>query len=365
MTKLHLGLGLLLGGLLAWGCSSTSSGGTGTFAQSTGPGVGLGTGGTPGLGAGGNGPGLASGGMTGPDGTVVFRAHATGCDANNNCAKCITLVSLGAPASKSYGTGNDSTTEFESWLTNTSNAAVTFVNAKVALTADFLNQYDVVLLQDLRAWGTFTPDEIATFQAWIEGGGGVIALSGYFSDGSAEIVPTNQLLAGTGLSLMPTEVPGQTCDVSSSTLCPNSKASASAKCYCWANSLPITQFTPGTPFAANVAAVGSFRGRQVNPGDPANVVANYLGSPVAAYKPVGTGKVFVFGDEWITYTSQWLSGGQPTTDPYNPCWDEVAATSCLAGHVFQVKQFWYNSIVNVSPPSQCNFKIVDEGVILL
>ena len=91
MTKLHLGLGLLLGGLLAWGCSSTSTG-TGAFAQSTGPGVGLGTGGTPGLGAGrgngvGAGPGLNNGAATGPDGGS-FRAHATGCDANNNCAKC-------------------------------------------------------------------------------------------------------------------------------------------------------------------------------------------------------------------------------------------------------------------------------------
>jgi len=306
-------------------------------------------------------PGISQGGASGAVGTS-FRAHAT-CPSPGNCSKCITLASFGTPASKSYGTASDTTTEFESWLTSTSNADVTFVLKKPAsFTLEWLNAFDVIILQDLRTW-TFTTDEVAAFQSWIAGGGGVIALSGYYTSDTTEIAPTNQLLAKTGLSLLATETPGQTCAVSSATLCPNTKASATPKCYCWGNTLPITSWNLVHPIATNLTAIGSFRGRAVSPGTGVTV-ADYEGTPVAAASSIGAGKVFLFGDETVTYVSQWLAGGSPTTDPYNPCWDEQAATSCLAGHVFQYKQFWFNAISYVAPASMCTFKIADQGVIL-
>jgi hypothetical protein len=284
------------------------------------------------------------------------------CDETGQNCKCINLASLGASASKSYGTGNDSTTEFETWLTTKSNATVTFFPTRQTLTAEWLAGFDVLILQDLRGWA-FTAEEIAALDAWINGGGGIVGLSGYFSDNAAEIEPTNALLANTGMALLATEVPGQTCTAASAAVCPNSKTSNSAKCYCWGNSLPLTDWAD-TPFARDLKAVGAFRGRAVAPGDGTTVVS-YEGTAVGAYKQVGQGKVFLFGDEWVTYTSQWLSGGQPTTDPYNPCWDETAGASCLAGQVFQAKQFWYNAIVNVSPLTECDFVIKEPEVIII
>jgi hypothetical protein len=85
---------------------------------------------------------------------------------------------------------------------------------------------------------------------------------------------------------------------------------------------------------------------------------------VGATAPLGAGKVFLFGDDWVTYTSQWLNGGQATTDPNNPCWDATAAASCLTGQVFQVKQFWYNCINYVAPPTECAFVVKDPSVVL-
>ena len=294
------------------------------------------------------------------------------CDADgiSNC-KCMNLASWGAPASKSYGSGSgDNTNEFEAWLTTKSNATVSFAITKPGpITLEYLNGFDVILLQDLRAW-TFSSDEIAAFQQWIGEGGGVMALSGYFSDDALEINNTNALLSNSGMSLLATEVPGQSCSdaaaiAGSTTLCPNSKASATGKCYCWGNSLPLTEWNPDQPtIKDSLTAVGAFRGRAVNPGT-GTVVVSYGGTPVGATSVVGTGKVFIFGDEWVTYTSQWTTGGQPTTDPYNPCWNETAAASCLAGQVYQAKQFWYNSLKYVSPPTECDFVIKEPEIVIM
>jgi hypothetical protein len=286
------------------------------------------------------------------------------------------LASFGAPASKSYGSGNDSTTEFETWLTTKSNASVTFYTNKAdtqvpTITLDWLNNFDVILLQDLRTW-TFTADEVAAFQAWMTAGGGVMALSGYFSDNATEIDNTNLLLSNTGMSLLATEEPGQACSVpaaitGSQAICPNTKASStSGKCYCWGNSLPLTEWNTAHAIytTGNLKAVGAFRGRAVNPGTTGETVVSFGTTPVGATTTVGSGKVFIFGDEWVTYTSQWLNGGQATNSEYDPCWDEVASTSCLAGHVYQTMQFWYNSIKYVSPPTECDFVIETPEVII-
>jgi hypothetical protein len=142
----------------------------------------------------------------------------------------------------------------------------------------------------------------------------------------------------------------------------------------------VTDFTATHPIALNVKAIGAFRGRAVNVGT-GNVVASIGTVPVAGEITVGKGKVFIFGDEWVTYTSQWTTGGQAATtvNPYDPCWtDPLTAadntstepvskfTSCLAGQVFQAKQFWYNAVAFVSPTNTaCNFVIEEPEVIII
>lgn len=373
MTKLHLALGLTATGLIVWACSTGESGGLAPVSGTGGTGVDLG--GPSGTG-GANGPlpeGSSAGPIIGEDGGVIFRRGSV-CDANGANCKCTTFASFGDTAK--YGSGTDSTTDFELWLREKSNlAAVDFYKTDTPITKAFLDQYDVILLQDLRAW-QLDAAEVQAFQDWINLGGGVIALSGYFSDGSAEIVPTNQLLASTGVQLLPDEVPGEACVAAESyAVCNNPNSNNGNKCYCWGVSLPLTEFNTAHPISANMRSVGSFRGRAVSPGD-GEVVVSYHTTPVGVTKVVGTGKVFVFGDEWITYTSQWGDYTTQTaalaarfvTDPnsmqYESCWDAASSLPCTAKNVFQTMQFWYNSILHVAPISQCTFRI-DEPVIVV
>jgi hypothetical protein len=390
MAKLYLGLSLFAGGLLAWACSSdkntafppstntttathTNTDGTTSTVTVTSTTTDTNV-------------GIDTGTETKPDPDAAVRRQKV-CDANGENCKCINLASIGAAASKSYGTGSDSTNEFESWLSTKSNANVTFfIDKPGTIDMTWLNNYDVILIQDLRKW-VFTVAEQQAFQQWINEGGGVIALSGYFNDDALEILNPNGLLAPTGMSILADEVPSQnactTADgiAAGNLVCPNSptntNANPASKCFCWGNSYPVSDFTANHPIAVNVKAVGAFRGRAVNVGT-GNVVASVGGVPVAGEITVGKGKVFIFGDEWVTYTSQWTTGGQPVTtvDPYNPCWvDQTTAatnpvtgapfTSCLAGQVFQAKQFWYNAVSFVSPPTQCDFVIKEPEVIII
>jgi hypothetical protein len=343
----------------AQGGTSTAQGGTSTAQGGTSTAQG--------------GTSTAQGGTsTAQGGTSTTRPYrrAKECDSSGANCTCTTVASLGSPASRSYGNAAegvpDTVNAFHSWLLDKSNLqSVQFYTTKPApLTAAWLAQWDVLILQDLRSW-SFSADEIAAFRAWVKGGGGVIALSGYFSDNNAEIVQTNTLLYSTGMQLLATAAPGQDCSTAiaeSNTVCPNSNASRSYKCFCWGNALPLVDWNTAHPIAANLTAIGGFRGRAVSVGSGTTVIS-FQSTPVGATANLGDGKVFLFGDETVTYESMWLTAGQVTSSIYNPCFDSTASVSCLSGHVFQYKQFWYNALKYVIPPSECTFAINEASVI--
>ena len=69
-----------------------------------------------------------------------------------------------------------------------------------------------------------------------------------------------------------------------------------------------------------------------------------------ATKQMDMGRVFMFADEWVTYTSQWDGTGADTCamDPaHNFC------TNRLAPQYYQVPQFWYNAIKWASGDREC------------
>jgi hypothetical protein len=289
------------------------------------------------------------------------------CDPDGANCKCHQLASFGTPASLSYGSGNNPTNEFENWLVTKTNAKISFFLTKPeTLTLDWLSNYDIIVLQDLRKW-TLSPQEIESFHSWVRMGGGVMALSGFYSTDATEIENTNALLSKTGMRLLATETAGQGCTgnaaiVSSQLVCPNS--STSGQCYCWGNSIPLTEWNETHPIHKNVTAIGGYRGRAVDPGVSGTTVLSYGGIPVGATRDGNEGKVFLFGDEFVTYFSQWINAGQPAkSDPYDPCWDAVAKTGCLSGHVYQIKQFWYNAIKYVAPKTACEFVVNEPDVI--
>jgi len=72
-------------------------------------------------------------------------------------------------------------------------------------------------------------------------------------------------------------------------------------------------------------------------------------------KSVGAGRVIVYSDEWVTYTSQWTGAGLSTAN-------DPSCAGYLPQDKYQVAQFWYNVIRWAQPSAKC-FMILGSVVI--
>jgi hypothetical protein len=325
------------------GVSPRASGG----GQAGGTGLQVGTGGA---GAGGGGPLLS--GVPGPDassgGSVDARPQR--CDDAGNCA-CMNIASLGKVAH--YGGNSDSTDAFQQYLNTKSNARMALLTERTTLTPALLAGYDVVILQALEdseyiGFWSYGADEIAALADWVRAGNALIALTGYGGNAD-EVDADNQLLAFAGISY------GKSDTFSS---CPDNF------CYCTDSSIPFAGWSPNTFIGVNMTAprggvgsVGVFHGRPISCVDtadgPCQVVANDpQAGIVGVAKQVGKGRVFVWTDEWVTYTSQWGAVNTHGAD----------CNGHTAGEIYDVPQFWYNVIRWVLPDASC-FHISDPIVI--
>lgn len=265
------------------------------------------------------------------------------CDSSGRCS-CINIGSLGKVAH--YGAdGNDTTDAFQAWLNSKSSANVLLHQERTPITPEFLANYDVLILQALEdnefgPFWSFKAAELEALTGWVQDGGGLIALSGYGGD-AEEVTPTNQLLAFTGISYNQDKV-------LTDADCPN------GLCYCTDSSVPITGWIPTSPVSANLTAVGGYHGRSIHLPEDATAVVSRGSVVYAASKTVGRGRVFVFADEWVTYTSQW--NGKAVTDPTQSCFEHTA------DRIFEVPQFWYNVIRFVAPAAEC-FTIEDPTIV--
>lgn len=302
--------------------------------------------------ASGSGGGLEGSGATGSGGTGSGAMGGTidvGTGASNSGGgnpMCVRIGMFGRPPS--YGAmqgGADNTDALESWLNAHVKAGTTVdvVVVDTELTSALLGQYDVIVLQALEEreggpYWSFSAAEAAAFEAWVRAGGGVVALTGYGAQ-AREVEPTNQLLAFTGTSF-------NTDDAFAT--CPDNC------CYCAGSSVPVLGWHADHPIAANVTTVGAFHGRTVNPGDGA-LVASEGTAVYGATKTVGAGRVFLFFDEWVTYSSQWTqasgTGGftpdASCSDPNNVCNGRTPTIG------YQVPQFWYNALKWASGDDAC------------
>ena len=300
-----------------------------------------GAGATGGSGGTGSGSGGSTGVPIGTGGTGIAPPPDAG-----GGAECVRLGMLGRLPSYGAVPGMDNTAALQQWLNARSSAVVTTFTTDTELTDAFLADFDVLILQALeeREGGPYwniTPDEVAAFERWVRAGGGVVTLTGYGAN-SAEVNPTNQLLAFTGMSYATDDILGQ---------CPDND------CCCASNSVPLTGWSATHPIAANMTAVGAFHGRSVSAGG-GEVVASGA-TTYGATKTFDAGHVFVFADEWVTYTSQWDGTGAMTcaTDPgHNLC---VGRTADV---YYQVPQFWYNALLWASGNVGC-FDISDPTIV--
>jgi hypothetical protein len=210
---------------------------------------------------------------------------------------------------------------------------------KPTLNANFLSRYDVLIIQwlvdgvqgyDGTGYWNFSADELSALKTWVNDGGGIITLSGYDAQ-SQEVTPLNQIIqALTDMSYGTADVLG----------------TVSTSNYCLGESDPLGGWVQSTPLGRHINEVGAFHGRPINAGTRATVDCTDGTHVYAAHEDVGTGHVFAYADEWVTYTSQWFG-----IDAGAGCQDASAAVE------YQVPQFWYNAIRYASQATQCPFML--------
>ena len=305
--------------------------------------------------------------------------HLTRCDDAGHCS-CVNIASIGHEGVWGPNCIMGDTTAFFDWLNTQSTAKVdVYDQAKPTITADFLARYDVLILQwmvtvgmqnnDGAAW-TFAASELSAFQNWVNGGGGLILLSGYQCPANGctivDTIAPNQILqaAASGDMLFNND------DVlDPSMLQPQPDG------YCWGDSLPLGDPLPeggsptvgtwnqSTPIGAHVHDVGAYIARSIKVSSSNVVVdANDGTHTFVAHEQIGKGHVVVYGDEWATYTGEWFSvspdGGT------NACQDVAmncgtpqgqynACCARLPQQIFQIPQFWYNAIKYAASSVQC------------
>jgi hypothetical protein len=145
-----------------------------------------------------------SGTTNSPDAPVVDTGAETQQDAASAGLPPFKLAVLGKPGKWGANPNGDPDTAFQDWLNSSSVGATRVDNftARATLTSDFLNNYNVIILASLSddsnvgPWWTYSDAEVAAFQAWVQNGGGVIALTGYSSGDEMAASPTTATACG-------------------------------------------------------------------------------------------------------------------------------------------------------------------------
>jgi len=353
LSLLKLGRFALVGGLAlglaSVGCARVNTDGSG------GTGLPGGTGGVWGTGASPVSVGHAGQGGMAPPVFIVDagQPEMVACDGGDACmCPPFQLAVIGKPGKWGANPNGDPDTALQDWLNSNSagTAQVDNFPSRPTLTPDFLGKYSVIILAGLAEdsnngpWWTFSADEIAAFRAWVENGGGVITLSGYSGD-SSEITPVNQLIEFSGVTYGRDTVSGS-CAEAQTCNCTHCNTLSD-----WNRTDPVV-----APLATGMTFVGLASGRSIIASGDSHVAATAGGNNKALVgKVVGKGRVLVYTDEWVTYTSQWTGAGIPNaTDPN--------CAGYLPQDKYQIPQFWYNLIRWVQPAAEC-FRIVGPNII--
>jgi hypothetical protein len=314
--------------------------------------AGAGMGGSSGGASGGGGGGSSGGGpldLGGDDGSTDAKApRAQRCDDAGRCS-CFNIASIGRPGCtgcEGASGGGDTTTSFVDYLNQHSSAKVDLYASKPALTADFLAQYDVVILQGLfdscgtvgavggNSFWTFGSNEADALATWVNAGGGLITLTGFVAD-PAEVTAMNTLL----MAVTHGDLTYGTSDICNQT-----------GVYCQGESTSLGGWSQG-PIGTGVTDVGCFHGHPVTVSGTTAVVddhdVDFPQDVAAAHEKVGMGHVVVYEDEWITYTSQWPGGGG------GPACEQGCAADAEPGVVYQVPELWQNMINYAATATMC------------
>lgn len=216
---------------------------------------------------------------------------------------CLRIATLGIPGT--WGEGD----VFDAWLNSRSNnGAVALADA--VLTAEVLAPYQVIVAQDLSTMErSYAPEEVEALSAWINAGGGFMTLIGYADPD--EILNVNSLLAPFGLSYGTEQI------------LPRGRGPT----------VPVTGWV-SHPVTQGITQIGVDLGYPVQGG---TVIATEQGYDLLTAVEASMGHVLVWGDEWITYNSEWTEHPE-----------------------YQVELFWVNAIKWLTPANDCQVPIPEQ-----
>ena len=213
---------------------------------------------------------------------------------------CLRIATLGKQGT--VGVSN----VFTGWLDARSSTGTADLDDAV-LTPTLLSQYQVIVAQNVSVNHTYDANEVAALKAWIDAGGGLMTLIGYADP--SEIQNVNTLLGPYGMSYGPEQI--------------LQKSGAST--------VPVTNWVPH-PVTNGVSLLGVDNGYPVK--GVGTVLATEQGWEMLLVQTVKQGRVAMWGDEWITFDSEW------------------------AGHPeYQVELFWLNTIKWLTPANNCQVPI--------
>lgn len=198
--------------------------------------------------------------------------------------------------------GANPSAEFQAWLEAQGTQVDRIsTNPNELLDKATLNKYDIIIL-DYLVRG-YTPEEAMTTMTWVEAGGGLMAMTGFTNQQFAADRP-NTLIKPMGLSYN------------------TSKGFFSG---------PVTQFV-AHPITMGLTSISFFGGLYVD------IVQDGVGvnktimtlpqGPVGVVQERKNGRLFIFGDEWVEFDSEWKN-------------------------IPQIKQFWVQTLSYLGPKESC------------
>lgn len=177
-------------------------------------------------------------------------------------------------------TGSLAASTFDTWLKGKGTTATRRLDSTGGpLTSADLAGIDIVILDRLSR--DYSSSEIDAIDSWVKDGGALVAMTGYDWTG-ADATRPNGILSGLGA----------TYDVATHI------------------NEDVTDWNMAHPIAKDITTMTFKGGYAVTPlaGFSTTVVARGTGSaPVGVAVEIGKGRVFVWGDEWIEYDSEWAS----------------------------------------------------------
>ncbi len=181
----------------------------------------------------------------------------------------------------------------------------------------------------------FSSDEVSALERGSKPVGESLTMSGYEASPS-DTSPINSILSFTEMQYGADDVLG-TCQLFD--------GGADNLCYCNQGAVPVGPPWNPAPIGTDITTIGAFHGRSVLTSGPDAVVdvqdSKYT---YAAHQTIGKGHVFVYTDEWVTYSSQWLTvGGDGGSgiqygNPYDPCYERSSGKCSGAAVLVQRHQ---------------------------